>query len=576
MLSIKSFCFSLNLYVEFLLVMNLNRVLIRPTLIKFQMRNIYCLFITLLLFVSGCLHADRLVEKSQLANNSLQTSASQNENILAKTLLYTGWVSVPDIMSKSYNDLRNVLISLMSSKCNNSLASIQALSDDELAWSALLYKFLLDDGKDAAVLLTMSLDDDRNTVIALNNQNTGLTISTLQSYTNAQNLNIAYQWWFAQNNSTKHKIDKLNSITATSASFDLKDDKSTGMDVLRIVEADETSYKYLGVYHSQVNSNHFVLHLAGSNDLKTWRYITDIGDRSHQGDIKKWGNGYLVANEQNPVAGSNNIRIRFFSSYANLIANTAAKDLSVQRTFSTLAEGTPDIRTIIGDDPSTSHIVIGFHYYDNGVRDQNAIGILYHFTSWRAWKDVISNYNIQLMGYAGNIGGRSGFKSQGDYVIQEAQKTSNDWSSWRLLFGDGAFYYTLNPVTPKGSTSFANPGIALIGSDKFAVTSFMPTEGNQSGERGDLLYTVDFSNGSTSLNEPTVSSTNSEVKVYSKDGLINIANAQNLQITIYDITGILKIQTIAKSSFVSFNAKGVVIVSVANSQNHKFYKVINE
>jgi hypothetical protein len=318
-----------------------------------------------------------------------------------------------------------------------------------------------------------------------------------------------------------------------------------------------------------------VLHLAGSNDLKTWHYITDLGDRSHQGDIKKWGNGYLIANEQDPVAGSNNIRIRFFSSYATLITNTATNDLSIPRTFSTSAEGTPDIRTIIGDEPSTSHIVIGFHYYDNGVRDQNAIGILYHFTSWRAWEDVISNYNIQLMGYAGNIGGRSGFTSQGNYVIQEAQKISNDWSSWRLLLGDGAFYYTLNPVTPKGSTSYANPGIALIGSDKFALTSFMPTEGNQSGERGELLYTVDFTNVSTSLHEPEANSTNSEVKVYSKDGLINITNAQNLQITIYDITGILRIRTTAKSSLESFNIKGVVIVSVGNSLNHKFYKVIN-
>jgi hypothetical protein len=66
------------------------------------------------LFVFGCLHANRLVDKSLLANNSLQTSASQNENILAKTLLYTGWVSVPDIMSKPYNDFRRVFISLMS------------------------------------------------------------------------------------------------------------------------------------------------------------------------------------------------------------------------------------------------------------------------------------------------------------------------------------------------------------------------------------------------------------------------------------------------------------------------------
>jgi hypothetical protein len=46
--------------------------------------------------------------------------------------------------------------------------------------------------------------------------------------------------------------------------------------------------------------------------------------------------------------------------------------------------------------------------------------------------------------------------------------------------------------TPLGSTSFANPGIALVGPNKFAVTSFLPSQGNQNGETGELLYTVQF------------------------------------------------------------------------------------
>ena len=92
-------------------------------------------------------------------------------------------------------------------------------------------------------------------------------------------------------------------------------------------------------------------------------------------------------------------------------------NISLPQIFSTLAEGTPDIRTVIGDVPESSHIVIGFHFYDNGVHDQNAVGILKDFTNWRAWKDEVSNYNIQLMGYSGNIGGRSGFSYDGDYVL---------------------------------------------------------------------------------------------------------------------------------------------------------------
>lgn len=263
------------------------------------------------------------------------------------------------------------------------------------------------------------------------------------------------------------------------------------MDVLRIVRADE-AYTYLGVYHALASGDTFKLYLAGSNDLKNWTFITGLGNRAHQGDIKKWGSGYIVANEQDTIPGSNNIQVRYYSSYANLIVNKPSYDKSISRSFAPTAEGTPDIRMIEGDNPMNSCILIGFHFYENTIHDQQAFGILHNFSDWKAWIDVVSNYNIQDMGYHGNIGGRSGFSHLGNYVLQEAQVTSGDWSSWRLLFGNGAFYYTLRPASPLGSTSYANPGIALIEPEKFAVTSFLPSQGNQNGEIGELLYTVQF------------------------------------------------------------------------------------
>ena len=533
-------------------------------------------YLVLFLMFSSFLPVSAIENKNLLTGNVQKNTASRNESVLAKTLLYTGWLSVPEIMSKQYSELRSFLILSILAKSNDSEALVEALDDDELAWSVLMYKFLLETGLSVADLSNMSLDDERNNLITLNNRNTDLTIATLQSYSNARNLNIAYQWWFEQNESFMLKVNNLNSVRTSKVVFDLKDNQQSGMDVLKIVEANESAYKYLGVYHVQVSDNHFVLKLAGSNGLKAWTYLADIGDRSHQGDIQKWGNGYIVANEEDPVAGTNNMRVRFFSSYENLIANIATNDISLPQTFSTLAEGTPDIRTIIGDNPESSHIVIGFHYYDNGVHDQNAIGILNNFSNWRAWKDVISNYNIQLMGYTGNIGGRSSFNYEGDYVIQEAQKTSNDWSSWRLLLGDGAFYYTLSPETAKGSSSFANPGITSIGEDKFVVTSFMPTEGNQSGERGDLLYIVDFSKETDTSAQEEINTMDSDVKVYSKNGSIFIGNAQDSQISIYDTTGALKIKRQAKSSLESFNVKGLVIILVVSRDKHSFYKVLNQ
>lgn len=452
------------------------------------MKNILCFVFLISSFISSC------SKESMVTDTDISHTATlvKNENILAKTLLYTEWSTVPAIMSMPYADLRNTLISNLKSKCNNPIPSLQALKDYDLAWSSLMYKFLIDSGtKTESELSAMSLDDYRNTIISLNAGKTSYSVTILQGYANNKNLNIAYSWWFYQNGSTKLKIDKFNNITGSNPSFDKRDNRNVNMDVLRVVKADE-AYTYLGVYHSMVSDGQFKLYLAGSNDLKSWTFIKELGDRAHQGEIKKWGTGYLVANEQDPTQGSNNVQIRYYSSYANLIANNPSNNKSISRSFSGLAEGTPDIRKVEGSNPSSSHILIGYHYYDNGIRDQQAIGILYNFTDWRAWKDEISNYNIQQMGYNGNIGGRSGFTHAGNYVLQEAQITSGDWSSWRLLFGDGAFYYTLNPATPLVSMSFANPGIAMTDPNKFAVTSFLPSQGNNGGEKGELFYTVQF------------------------------------------------------------------------------------
>lgn len=450
------------------------------------MKNIFPFILSFFLIVISC--SDNKNEPDKDDKKELES----NENVLAKALLHTAWSAVPDIMSMSCSEMRDALISDLDSKTGNSLSSLQAMSDYDLSWGALMVKFLLDsETYSSQQLLTLSLDDYRNTIIDLNASNTQMAASKLRTFSNAKNLNIAYHWYFDQNNSTREMINKFSQIAGSNPHFDLKDDQNRGMDVLRIVKTDE-AYTYLGVYHSMASNNQFILYLAGSNDLQNWTHITQLGDRSHQGDIKKWGNGYLVANEQDPVQGSNNIRLRYYASYAHLIENNAANDISIPQTFSTLAEGTPDIRQVIGTTSSSSHILIGYHYYDRGIRDQLAFGILQNFAEWRTWQDEVSNYNIQEMGYAGNIGGRSAFTYSGEYVLQEAQITSGDWGSWRFLFGDGAFYYTLNPVTPKGSTSFANPGITQVGPDTFAVTGYMHTAGNKQGERGELIYTVEF------------------------------------------------------------------------------------
>jgi hypothetical protein len=448
------------------------------------MKILLFVIFSLLIAITGCSNEDPDITPDP--------PPAKNESILVKTLLYTGWSSGSQIHSMTSDDFRNLMISVLESKSANSKTALQSIGDNDLSWGAMMYKFLLEAGIfSVQQLKTKSLDDYRKSIISLNSTKTGKPASQFQNNSDAQNLMVAHEWWFNENSAVRVKIDRINNVVNSDPKFNLKDNQNRVMDVLKIVKADE-AYTYLGVYHAMAAGNHFKLYLAGSNDLKQWTAITELGDRAHQGDIMKWGNGYIVANEQDPVQGKNNIRTRYYSSYSDLTGNIPSKDKSIDQTFSHLAEGTPDIRVVEGSNPGSSHILIGYHYYENGIRDQQAFGILKNFSDWRTWKDVVSNYTIREMGYAGNIGSRSAFSHSGDWLLQEAQIASGDWSSWRLLLGNGAFYTNLRPTTALGSSSFANPKIAAMGNNRFVITSFMPTEGNKAGERGELIYTVTF------------------------------------------------------------------------------------
>lgn len=417
----------------------------------------------------------------------------KNENMLVRTLVYTELIPISEIMSASYDYLRNSLIDGLKNKISDTQSSLQDMSDTDLSWAAIMYKFIIDSGiKNAEQLKSMTIEDCKNALILENATNTNYPANYYQSRSLSENLNTAYQWWFQKDPSTKAIIDNLNNVSENNPKHGLKDNRDIGMDVLRIVKADE-DFTYLGVSHYMVSDGHFKLCLSGSNDLRSWTYIADIGDRAHQGDIEKWNGGYIVANEQDVLQGSNNIQVRFFPSYEDLKKNNPAYDKSIQRTLAPSAEGTPDIRKIEGESASSSYLLIGFHYYEDKIKDQLAFGILKNFSEWKAWKDVISNYNIQKMGYAGNIGGREYFNySNSNYGLQEAQITSGDWGAWRVLFGNGIFYYSLHPVTSLSSISFANPGISCVGTNTFAVTYFMHAAGNDPQETGELIYNINF------------------------------------------------------------------------------------
>jgi hypothetical protein len=466
--------------------------------LKKEMKNnlyqhaFFVLFISLCLITSIGLHSYNVESLLLKSKNKVQIDYNSFEelskNVLVKTFLLNKWISIPEIYEMTYKELRHTMIFELQKRSSILQDNLQELSDNDLASASLMYRFLENSKlKSLDQLKIMTLSGLREAIILDNAEHTKQSIPTLEKLSNNDNLYIAYSYWLPI--SYASVINNLIHVDAHEAHFKLKDNNKQSTEVLRIVKVDETDFKYLGVYHTMVSENHFRLSLGGSNDLKSWTFISSLGDRSHQGDIKKWGSGYLLVNEEDKTEGTNNIRVRFYASYNDLCKNIHQKSISLPRYFSKYAEGTPDIREVIGGSPDDSYLLIGFHYFNNGDVDYQAMGVLKNFKHWKAWKDDISNRNIIKMGFHGNIGARSGFTHSGNsYVLQEAQIEKYDFSKWRLLIGDGAFYTQLNLQTPNGSKSFANSGITKIDDEKFVVTSFLPSEGNQRQESGQLLY----------------------------------------------------------------------------------------
>ena len=428
-----------------------------------------------------------------LSKSNIETSTAlvnlkkRDKHVLVKTFLLNSWLNLSQLHYLSYKELRQAMIEELAKRSAMDRNKLDKLSDNDLAWGALAYRFLLDSEiRTVDTLKEMLFSNFKEAIIIANAEHTTHSLPD-KAISDYEHLRIAYAWWLPLKHASL--IYSLNHVDANQSHFKLKDDRNKSTDVLRIVKADESDFKYLGVYHTMISKNRFKLSLAGSNDLKSWTFITNLGDRSHQGDIKKWGNGFLLVNEEDKEEGSNNIRVRFYTSYNKLCSNIPEYSTALQKKFSKYAEGTPDIRQIVGDSPAKSHVLIGFHYFNKGDVDYQAIGILKNFTHWKAWKDDISNKNIIKMGFNGNIGARASFKSYGNkLVIQEAQLEKYSFSKWRLLIGDGAFYTQLNLKTSKGATSFANPGIIEIEEEEFAVSTFLPSEGNRNQESGQLLY----------------------------------------------------------------------------------------
>ena len=416
------------------------------------------------------------------------TGFKADRGLLISIILHSKWMNFSTITELSDNELNELLIKELSARTSETSYDLNSKTDLELSTFCLLYTFLeIAAIRSESELQEMSFENLKNSLIVENAKNLELNISTLQTLTTKKLVQLGYSWYLPKTYKSLINFNDLeNSPSILRSKFKLKDDFDRPMNVLKIVKTNENSlnnFLYLGIYHVTISKDNFNLQLAGSNDLFNWSFITEIDHNAHQGDIVKWNDGYLIAYEEDKIQGANNIALKYYANYNHLISNhyTFEKHLNTSIHLFGI-EGTPDIRNFKGKNPTDGSILIGFHYYD-GIIDKLAMGVLQNGNKWTTWKDSLSETNIRDMNFKGNIGSRKGFKYRGESLtLQEARFVENDWSTWKIMLGLNGYYTEVLISTSKKSKSFANPSIIGIGNNQYAISLFVPTEGNHPSE----------------------------------------------------------------------------------------------
>lgn len=272
--------------------------------------------------------------------------------------------------------------------------------------------------------------------------------------------------------------------------FAASDDQGATLDCLKIVE--DAPQRYLGVSHA-LRDGVFELRLSESTDLLHWQYVAVLDRHAHQGTLRRVGVAWLVAYEKDGPDG-NWIELAAYPTTADLRAAKPERRISLPRTLSRFAQGTPDIRSVaIQGTWDRSEVALGFHYYRDGDVDRQSFGVL---RDWRDWteRELLTTNRALEDQFRGNIGDRDTLQwGHETLMLLEAQRTKNDWASWTILFGpSSAPFRELHIRTPDHARSFANPNWTKVtlpdGRPGIAVTLFLPSQGASTRESGSLIY----------------------------------------------------------------------------------------
>jgi len=174
--------------------------------------------------------------------------------------------SLPDLMNMSADDQRNTLIVEVGRVCSDGVPALQKLATDDLA-GGLIASFLLARAHVVAKadLPSLPLDNQRNTLIAANQQHLGGEISTYQALSTYSNARLGYSWYLPR--SLASFMNSFEAVVTQNPSFATVSSNGQSMDCLSV---QHINGKYLGVYHHQSGNDIFDLYVAESDDLVNW------------------------------------------------------------------------------------------------------------------------------------------------------------------------------------------------------------------------------------------------------------------------------------------------------------------
>lgn len=111
-------------------------------------------------------------------------------------LLAGHWKTTEQLNHMSSEDKRNTLIVVLSDNTNQNVGYFQGLDTESLIGKGAVIAFLKETWiHDVNKLKEMTDDNQRNTLIVLNNNHTDIEVSKLQGMSNKENVQIGLQWY---------------------------------------------------------------------------------------------------------------------------------------------------------------------------------------------------------------------------------------------------------------------------------------------------------------------------------------------------------------------------------------------